>query len=516
MNIAEILQRAVAAYPEEPAVKYGNTILWNFHELHRRVARLAGYLSDQGCQPGEKIAVYMENRPEYVELMFAAWFAGLAVVPVNVKLHGKECQYILEASAARFLFVSEKSSLSLVNVTLPASCQQIRTASAEYDLCFEGSSLAHPVSRSMDDLAWLFYTSGTTGQPKGAMQSHRNLYAMLHGFLAQVQPVQVGDSVYHGAPMSHGGGYYMLPFIARGGYQLIPESGGFDVDELTGLLEENVAVSFFAAPTMVKRLVDQGAALSKQAKSGLHTIIYGGGPMYRADLDRAHQLLGHRLVQIYGQGECPMTITALDRYQHSLETHEHFRHRLNSVGLPHFGIELKIIDPEGKALPANEVGEILVKGEAVMLGYLNNPDATASTLQGGWLHTGDVGYLDNDGFLYLTDRSKDVIISGGSNIYPREVEEVLLRHPAIFEVSVIGLPHADWGEVVVACIALHPSADVSPEELDKYCVAEIARFKRPKHYLFFDELPKNATGKILKTDLRDRSRQALDDSETDV
>ncbi len=512
MNIAGILERAAAAYAESPALVQGDRVLYSYTELLQRVKRLAGFFCSSGLEAGDKVALFMENRPEYVEIMFATWYAGLVVVPVNAKLHGKEFLYIVNSSDTRAAFVSDKTAGALSQVDTSSDCRFLNVDTPEYEGCFQRQPRQHLASCRLDDLAWLFYTSGTTGQPKGAMQSHRNLFSMLNGFLTQVQAVEVGEAVYHGAPMSHGGGYYMLPFVAKGGYQLIPESGGFDVPELIELLEENRAVSFFAAPTMVKRLVDQADAMGPDALSGLHTIIYGGGPMYRTDLDQAHDLLGHRLAQIYGQGECPMTITVLDRYQHQLADDPRYQHRLNSVGQPHFGIELKVVDDQGKVLSSGDVGEILVRGEAVMLGYHRNPEATAASIESGWLHTGDVGYLDADGFLYLTDRSKDVIISGGSNIYPREVEEVLLQHPAVSEVSVFGIPDEDWGEIVVAAVRPDTAQSASHDDLDVFCVDQMARFKRPKHYLFFDELPKNATGKTLKTELRKQCEQILSKS----
>jgi len=226
--------------------------------------------------------------------------------------------------------------------------------------------------------------------------------------------------------------------------------------------------------------------------------------MYVADCKAAMRVFGCKLAQIYGQGESPMTITAMDKALHADASHPRYEHRLASVGRPFTGIEVCVADAHDAPLPAGEVGEVLVRGATVMAGYLNNPEATAQTLRSGWLHTGDVGFLDEEGFLTLRDRSKDVVISGGSNIYPREVEEVLLRHPGVAEASVVGAPDADWGEIVLAFIVLRPGANTAAAELDALCLEQIARFKRPKRYVFLDALPKNATGKVLKTELRRR------------
>jgi long-chain acyl-CoA synthetase len=266
----------------------------------------------------------------------------------------------------------------------------------------------------------------------------------------------------------------------------------------------------FAAPTMVKRLV--GAAQARgETGEGLKTVIYGGGPMYLEDIKTALAVMGQRFVQIYGQGESPMTITALSRARHGEVDHPRYAARLASVGTAQSAVALRVTGADGRPCPAGSVGEIEVKGPPVMLGYWNNPQATSETLVDGWLRTGDVGSLDADGFLTLSDRSKDVIISGGTNIYPREVEEVLLGHPAVREVSVIGAPDPDWGETVVACVVPNAGAALDTAALDAYCLERIARFKRPKRYLELAELPKNNYGKVLKTALREMLRSGSGD-----
>ena len=262
----------------------------------------------------------------------------------------------------------------------------------------------------------------------------------------------------------------------------------------------------FAAPTMLTRLV-HAPAVAAADLANLRTIFYGGGPMYVADLERALSLFGPRLYQLYGQGESPMTITGLSQHVHSDAAHPRWRERLGSCGVPRTGVLVKVVDDDDRELPAGEVGEVLTKSDCVMQGYWGNPEATAETLRGGWLHTGDLGSFDEDGFLTLRDRSKDMIISGGSNIYPREIEEVLLRHPDLVEVSVVGRPHREWGEEVVAFVVTRPGAGVAADVLDRLCLAHIARFKRPRHYRFVDALPKNNYGKVLKTELRRELRE---------
>jgi len=267
-------------------------------------------------------------------------------------------------------------------------------------------------------------------------------------------------------------------------------------------------VTMYHAPTMLTRLVNDAGAQGADYRN-LRTLIYGGSHMYRADLERALALLGPRLVQIYGQGESPNTISLLSKAQH-LET-RHPRHdaRLNSAGYTRTGVEIQVADEADRPLPPGELGQVLVRGDIVMRGYWNNPEATLETLKGGWLHTGDLGTLEADGLLTLKDRAKDMLISGGSNIYPREVEEALLGHADVLEVSVVGRPHREWGEEVVAFVVPRPGCNLTEAALDEHCLNRIARYKRPRAYRFVDSLPKSAYNKILKTELRRQlSREA--------
>ncbi len=499
MNLAHLLQRSAASDPERPAIALGTTVRCSYAELARRSATLAGHLRDRfGLGPGERVALAMANGPAFLELIYACWHGGLGAVPINAKLHPAECRYILEHSGARLCLASDKLAAAiapqvadlatleaLIDIGTPAE------PSSDYRALLAGEPV-DMVAQGPDDLAWLFYTSGTTGRPKGAMLTHRNLLAMTLSYFVDVDPVAPGDCILHAAPMSHGSGLYNLPHVAVGALNVVPESGQFDPPEIFELLRHHAGAAMFAAPTMVKRLIEHPAAAGADARN-LKTVVYGGGPMYVEDLKRAMARFGDRFVQIYGQGESPMTITAHPRHEA----------RLASVGRAHTVVEVRVADAQGRGLPAGELGEVLVRGDSVMLGYWNDPEATAETLRGGWLHTGDMGALDEDGFLTLKDRSKDVIISGGANIYPREIEEVLLRHPAVLECAVVGRPHPEWGEEVIAFVVTRPGRRAEPAELDALCLERIARFKRPRGYRFVEALPKNNYGKVLKTELRE-------------
>jgi len=500
MNLASLLDRAGRGFADRPALALGADIVCDYRALAGRAAVLAGNLRGRlGLAPGDRVALVMKNGPDYVALLFACWQAGLTAVPVNAKLAPAEFQYILEHSGARACFVTPDLAASVGGLAGPEA--MIETGFAEWRRLGQGDGMAMAEMRP-DDVAWLFYTSGTTGRPKGAMLTHRNLFAMSWGYFADVDAVAPGDSILHAAPMSHGSGLYILPHVAAGAVQVVPESGGFEPDEMFRLFAVYDGVTVFAAPTMVRRLVAH-AEESSADPAGLKTIVYGGGPMYVEDCKRAVAVLGDRLAQIYGQGESPMTITSLARHRFPRPDGPRYEERLASVGLPFSIVEVHIVNADDSPLPPGETGEILVRGDPVMRGYWENPEATAETLRGGWLHTGDIGSLDSEGYLTLMDRSKDVIISGGANIYPREVEEVLLLHPGVCEASVIGAPDPDWGENVLAFVVVEPGREVPPEELDRLCLDRIARFKRPKEYRFVEALPKNNYGKVLKTALRE-------------
>jgi long-chain acyl-CoA synthetase len=494
MNLALWLYRAGLSHPPLPAVASGTRVVATYGELAARAACLAGALRDRlKLTPGERVAIAAKNSPDYLALLYGIWHAGLAAVPANAKLHGAELGYILEQSGARVCFASPSID-SEIAPHAPKSLERlIAIGGAEFQALFEADPIA-VVPRNGNDLAWLFYTSGTTGRPKGAMLTHHVLSLASHAYAAEVDAVSPSDCILHAAPMSHGSGIYIMQHVARLGVQVTPESGGFEPEEIIALFNAWPRMSMFAAPTMIKRLVACAADCNAE---NIRTLIWGGAPMYVEDALAALDRFGPRLAQIYGQGEAPMTISTLSKQDIAARDHPRWRERLASAGKPYSCVEVMIADSQDAPVAAGETGEILCRG-VIMAGYWQNPVATKASLRNGWLHTGDVGVLDEEGYLHLKDRSKDLIISGGSNIYPREVEEVLLTHPRVREVSVIGRPDREWGEAVVAYVV----GNADPAELDALCLSRIARFKRPKNYVFVDALPKNNYGKILKTELR--------------
>lgn len=503
MNVGAFLERTASFLGERPALALGTETVATYAEMRMRARGLAGSLVNQlGLSAGDRCGIAMTNAPEIMVIMFACWYANIAAVPMNSKLHRREFEYILDNCGARACFVNGKLAESLAGLesSVPSLDTLLSTDSPTFEAMLDGTP--HPLSDvAPDDPAWLFYTSGTTGRPKGATLSHRNLVAMTMNYYCDVDTVSERDALIHSAPMTHGSGLYGVPHVARGAVQVVPKSGGFQPGETLDLIAHYPGTTFFFAPTMIVRLLEE-PRLTTADTANLKTIVYGGGPMYVEDTLKALDRLGPKLVQIYGQGESPMTITGLTREMHMERDHPRFLERLGSVGPARTDVEVRIVDERDKPLPPGEIGEITLRGDVVMGGYWDNPEANAQTLAGGWLHTGDLGVLDEDGFVTLKDRSKDMIISGGTNIYPREVEEVLLKHPNVLEVSVIGKPDPEWGEDVMAFVVPQAGATVSERELDELCLEQIARFKRPKHYRFIEALPKNNYGKVLKTELR--------------
>ncbi len=505
MNIAALLANAARSYGDHPAISVGDALRFTYAQLYRRITRLAGALrADPDLVPGDRVALAMANRPQYIELLHAIWHAGLCAVPINARLHPREIEFIFGDCGVKLCFVTEDLADALAS--LPGRVATLKRVicidAPEYERLLQADAVAqHAADR--DALAWIFYTSGTTGRPKGAMLTHQNLLVMAMSYLCDIDMLTPEDGLLHLGPQSHAAGLFCLSHVAKATHQILPASGGFDPAELIDLIARYRNLTFFLAPTMLRRFLD-APQLSRARIDHIRTILCGAAPVYAEDVKRTLAALGPRFWNGYGQGECPCTITAMPKPLFAETDHPRYAERIASVGFARTGVEVRVVDPEGRDLPAGEVGEILARSDVVMKGYWNNPEASAAALRGGWLHTGDLGAMDADGFLTLKDRSKDLIISGGSNIYPREVEEILLTHPAVAEAAVVGAPDPEWGERVVAFVVVRPGAQATRDELDHLCLGAIARYKRPREYRFVAELPKNNYGKVLKTELRRR------------
>ncbi len=512
MNPAVWVERHGRSRPDEPALADGERVHATWAGFAARTAQVAGGLRHEfGLHAGDRVAIVMRNRPEYLEALFAIWHAGLVAVPVNARLHRDEIAYILDHSGSAAVVTDDDHADDVESLcaTLGSSRTAVVAPGERWERLTEAAAM--PLAdREPHDPAWLFYTSGTTGRPKGAALTNRNLLTMTLSYFADIDQLMAQDCILHAAPLSHGSGLYGLPHVARGALSVVPHSGGVDGEEIATLLGRWAGMSLFAAPTMVKRLASDPAVAAADL-GHLKTIIYGGAPMYLADLEDALGVFGPRLAQIYGQGETPMTITGLSKQDHADRSHPRWQERLQSVGVARTDVEVRVVGEDGAALPTGEIGEVAVRGDVVMAGYWNQPEATAEAIRGEWLHTGDVGSFDSDGYLTLRDRSKDLIISGGMNIYPREVEEALLRHPGVRAAAVVGRPDPEWGEAVVAfVVSTEGGTPPTSADLDQICLEHIARYKRPKDYRFVDTLPTNNYGKVVKRELRDLLRTEED------
>jgi len=510
MNLSTLLTQAARPFGAHTAIVQG-TLRRTYAQFDERVNRLSGALRERGVAPGARVAMLMHNGPEMLEAMFAAFRMGCIAVPINFRLHPDEFAYIIEHSGAEVVFLSPafNAPFDSIRDTLSSVSHVITTAVGNHNQLDYASivesgprtfrdAVVHP-----DDVAWLFYTSGTTGRPKGAMLTHRNLMAMTMNFYADICPgFGQNEVVLHVAPLSHGSGLYALPNVGKAAAHVFGESPSFDALEVLRLVQEHRVTNLFAAPTMVKRLVEALSATACDLGS-LTSLIYGGGPTLTEDLLKAIDRFGSNLVQLYGLGEAPMTITVLRHEDHVRDSTPVQKRRLSSAGIARTDVEVAVVDDQDRPLPPGETGQIITRSDLIMKGYWQDPEASAQTLKGGWLHTGDLGYFDDAGYLFIMDRSKDMIISGGENVYPRQIEEVLIGHPAVHEVAVIGVPDPQWGEAIKAVVVMVPGASVTEEALIAFCGDRIASYKKPKSIDFVGQLPKNNYGKVVKKDLRE-------------
>ena len=510
MHVGHLLTRAAQRYPNHPAWLQGGCSI-SFSRAEDRVNRLASALLALGGQPGDRVAILLSNCYQGLETILAPMKVGMAVVPMNVRLHPREHQYLLNSSGAFALVYGQEyhSHLAQIRPALETVEHFICVGEAPgddpgYEGLLESASprLPDPLI-DLDNLAWIFYTSGTTGLPKGAMLTHRNLLTMAYSFLTDINAAAPGDVLLHGAPITHGSGLSIFHHIARGAANAFPDTRSFDPPKVFGAIQHYRATTMFMAPTMINVLTTSPVR-ERYDISSLHTVVYGGGPMYTEHLLEALGAFGNIFVQIFGQGEAPMTITTLPKEEHHLDGDPVRLRRLASAGREVAGVRVRVVDEQDNDVPTGEPGEIVARSDLVMKGYWNNPQATAETLRGGWLHTGDLGYLDSEGYLYITDRKNDMIISGGANIYPREVEEVIARHHAVAEVVVIGVPDAKWGEAVKAIVVPQQGVQGTADDIIDFCRANLASYKKPQSVEFLTSLPKNAYGKVLRRDLRDR------------
>lgn len=485
MNLARALSQTALRLPHHPAVTWGErTQTWA--ELDQRSDALAKALRGAGMRTGDRIAVVMQNRPELLETMYAAFKAGLVFVPLNSKLSPSEIDYHLADSGAAAL-ISDRE--------VPDAPATVLVTGPHYEAVLSANLGCAPELTDVapDAAAWLFYTSGTTGRPKGAVLSHGALSFVIASWLADLTPMDQHDVTLHAAPLSHGAGFHALAATARGAHQVIAAWERFSPAAALELMREHAVTNTWLVPTQITMLTDHLDGADPKLPA-LQYVVYGGAPFPRPELAAALRCFGPILVQLYGQGEAPMTITWLPPTEH----HDRL---LGSAGRPRPGMDVRIVDPEsGAPVVPGVVGEVTVSGPALMTGYWQRPEESAKALRHNWLHTGDLGTIDECGYLFLLDRAKDLIITGGSNVYAVEVERILLEHHAVADAAVIGVPDRTWGETVRAVVVSSATAD----DLQAHCREWLAGYKTPRSFEFVDEIPRNAYGKINKVALRQR------------
>lgn len=508
MNSFAFLEKSARQQGDGLALIHGEERI-SYRTFHQRALAVGGNLLALGCAPGDRVAFCLANSPRIMEVIFGCFAAGLVVVPVNARLHPREMAYIVANSGARILIHGGEYDAGIAaNAELFAGVRRISPDPAgdaeSFDMLLDpAKALAAAVDAAPEDLCWLFYTSGTTGKPKGAMWNHRMVRCVIMNYLADLHNIQPGEMVLHCAPMSHGSGIVALPAVARGAVNAISDSASFDVDALLATVERlKVSHIAFMAPTQIVKMLEDYVP-GRHDISTLTAICYGGAPIYVEQLKQAIATFGPVFVQLYGQGEAPITITGLSAAAH-VRLLAAGDPRIGSAGQVRTDVEAHCVDQDDNVLPAGEAGEVVARGDVVMPGYWANPEASAEALRGGWLHTGDIGYFDDKGYLFLLDRAKDMVISGGNNVYPREVEEVIILHPKVANCVVFGIPDEYWGEAVHAVVVAKEGETLGAREIIDFCGEHLAGYKKPKAVDFVDALPVSGYGKILRREVRDQ------------
>ena len=522
INLAQLLVQTARLHPQRAGV-IRSDVQWSWREIDARTSAMARALTELGVMPGDRILSHSRNILQTFELGWVAWRMGCVWVPTNFRLTPNEVAYLGESSGATVMVYEagfeahadavQASSAALRHRVVISGDERLasehehdyETLVAKYlpDMLARppGSGFV-PVPVEHDTPAWFFYTSGTTGKPKAAVLTHGQLTFVVTNHLADLIPdTTEQDCSIVVAPLSHGAGIHAMLNVARGAASVLMPGEKLDPEVFWHLVEKYKVTNLFTVPTIVKVLVEH-PSVDRYDHSSLRYMIYAGAPMYRTDQKLALTKLGRVLVQYFGLGEVTGCISVLPRHMHSADDNDP-NANIGACGRPRTGMEVAILDADMKPVATGEVGEICVRGPAVFEGYFGNRQATQKALRGGWFHTGDLGRVDERGLLYITGRESDMYISGGSNVYPKEVEEILLEHPDVLEVAVLGVPDPKWGEVGVAVVvARNPAAALDAQVLLAHLEGRCAKYRWPRSFFFWEALPKSGYGKITKKDIR--------------
>lgn len=520
MNLGDFLTSAAQRYADEPGLICGENV-YNWAQINHRVNAVASSLRELGVGKGDRILVHSRNNLALFESAWIAFKLGTIWVPTNYRIAPPEAAY-LGASSKASVMIYDQGFTTHVDAVLESS-RALRhvialAAPRRGELDYEelaGRSVEAFVSAEVqrDDPLWFFYTSGTTGKPKAGTLTHGQMAFVVNNHLADLLPgITFRSRSLVVAPLSHGAGIHAIVNTARAAASVLPSGEKLEPEEAWRLVEKYQVDNMFTVPTIVKMLTEHESVDRYDHKS-LKYVVYAGAPMYRTDQKHALAKLGKVLVQYYGLGEVTGNITVLPPDLHESEDGA-VNSKVGSCGYPRTGIEVAILDEDGRRLPSYESGEICVRGPAVFTGYDDNPAANEKAFKFGWFHTGDLGFLDSEGFLFITGRESDMYISGGSNVYPREIEEVLLTHPAIHEATVVGIPDPKWGEIGIAVLVCK-SEKPGEQELYSHIEKKLAKYKWPKRFVFWDDLPKSAYGKVTKKNVREKLLFELNTQEED-
>ncbi|RVU15056.1 acyl-CoA synthetase [Methylobacterium oryzihabitans] len=507
MNLAHWVRQAARRFPGAVGLAWGDRD-WTWAEIDARVNAMAAGLAERGVAKGDRVLVQSKNCNQMFESLFACLRLGAVWVPTNFRQTPGEVAYLAQASGASAMICHADfpDHVAAVREAVPDLRFVLAIGPAAFGEDYDAVVAAHagavpPMADvEYDDPCWFFFTSGTTGRPKAAVLTHGHMAFVVTNHLCDLMPgTTQADASLVVAPLSHGAGIHQLTQVARGAKTVLLTSDRFDADEAWGLVARHQVTNLFTVPTIVKMLTEH-PSVDRHDHSSLRHVIYAGAPMYREDQKHALRKLGKVLVQYFGLGEVTGNITVLPPALHDPE--DGGNTKIGTCGFERTGMQVSIQDEHGREVGPDETGEICVCGPAVFAGYYDNPEANAKAFRDGWFRTGDLGHLDAEGFLYITGRASDMYISGGSNVYPREIEEKVLKHPALAEVAILGVPDRTWGEVGVAVCVLRPGETVNERELLTWLEPQVSRYKLPKRVFFWDELPKSAYGKITKKSVR--------------
>lgn len=507
MYLTQGLHRALQNHPERIATIYADR-QQSFARLADRVARLAGALREIGVGSGDRVAMLALNSDRYVEYFQAVWWAGAVTNPVNTRWSVPEIAYSLTDCDSRVLIVDDqflplvdaiREQAPCVRTVIYAGEQSAPPGMLSYEEMLAAAAPVEDAMRRNDDLAAILYTGGTTGFPKGVMLSHTNFWVASIARMAEMGG-QPGSVSLIATPLFHVGGAGRLVGQSIGGNTMVIVPS-FTAEAVLHAVEQHAVTDLMLVPTMLQMLLDH-PLFERRRMASIRRISYGASPIALPLLERTLDLFpGVEFASAYGMTETAAAVCGNPPANHGPQARR--SGLVRAVGRAGYGCEIRIVDAEGRELPRGAVGEVIIRGGCVMLGYWKKPEETAAALRDGWLHTGDGGYLDGDGHLYIVDRIKDMIVTGGENVYSAEVENVLARHPAVSVCAVIGIPSEQWGESVHAVVVLQPGARAGEEELRSHCRASLAGYKCPKTVEFRGAMPLSAAGKVVKAQLRE-------------